>query len=145
MSYARSSAEERCSATAEDAGSSPAGRTSGGCSSVGRAPERHSGEARSTRVVRFANPWCNGSTTSSNLVGPGSNPGGFAFTNDRRGPERLGYLSEEGPRACGSTPLRAATHDRDVPLLLGAGADPVIAFEATGRGFESRPELFVLR
>jgi hypothetical protein len=29
-----------------------------GRSSVGRAPERHSGEARSTRVVRFANPWC---------------------------------------------------------------------------------------
>jgi hypothetical protein len=23
-------------------------------------------------------PWCNGSTTSSNLAGPGSNPGGFA-------------------------------------------------------------------
>ena len=48
------------------------------------APERQSGEARSTRVVRFVNPWCNGSTTSSNLVGPGSNPGGFASARSSR-------------------------------------------------------------
>jgi hypothetical protein len=36
-----------------------------------------------------------GSTASSNLAGPGSNPGGPAV-HDRRGPERLGYLV----RAC---------------------------------------------
>ena len=30
-----------------------------GRSSAGRAPERHSGEARSTRAVRFTGPWCN--------------------------------------------------------------------------------------
>ena len=43
---------ERCSATAEAAGSTPAGRTTRGRSSDGRAPGRHPGEARSIRVVR---------------------------------------------------------------------------------------------
>ena len=46
---------ERCPATAEAAGSSPAGRVRGR-SSVGRAPERHFGEARSNRAVRFRRP-----------------------------------------------------------------------------------------
>jgi hypothetical protein len=41
-----------------------------------------------------ADPWCNGSTMSSNLAGPGSNPGGFAITKDRRGPKRSGYLGK---------------------------------------------------
>ena len=43
---------ERCSATAEAAGSTPAGRATRGRSSAGRAPGRHPGEARSIRVVR---------------------------------------------------------------------------------------------
>ena len=43
---------ERCSATAEAAGSTPAGRSTRGRSSAGRAPGRHPGEARSIRVVR---------------------------------------------------------------------------------------------
>jgi hypothetical protein len=52
---------ERCSATAEVAGSTPAERMCGR-SSVGRAPGRHPGEARATRVARsrFEGPWCNG-------------------------------------------------------------------------------------
>ena len=37
-----------------------------------------------------------GSTASSNLARPGSNPGGLAPTT-HRGPERIGYLLEEGP------------------------------------------------
>ncbi len=50
---------ERCPATAEAAGSTPAGRITRGRSSDGRAPERHSGEARSIRVVRFLEGlWC---------------------------------------------------------------------------------------
>ena len=59
----------------EDAGSIPAGRAPCGCSSDGRAPERHFGEARSIRVVRFTGLWCNRSIASSNLAGPGANPG----------------------------------------------------------------------
>ena len=73
-------------ATAGVAGSNPAGRIalhSRGRSSAGRAPERHSGETRSIRVVRFTSPWCNGSTPSSNLDGPGSNPGGLAGRGSR--------------------------------------------------------------
>ena len=38
------------------AGSTPAGGSSRGRSSVGRAPERHFGEARSIRAVRFRRP-----------------------------------------------------------------------------------------
>ena len=64
-----------------------------GRSSAGRAPERHFGEARSIRVVRFPQArGVSGSTASSNLAGPGSSPGGPAL-HDRRGPERLGYLN----------------------------------------------------
>ena len=69
---------EHCSAKAVVAGSSPAGRT-------------------------FTSPWCNGSTASSNLAGPGSTPGGFACTivAGRSG----SVISRvEGLRARGSTP-----------------------------------------
>ena len=112
---------ERCPAAAEAAGSSPAGRTTRGRSSEGRAPGRHPGEARSIRVVRFTGPWCNGSTTSSNLVGPGSTPGGPAASKDRRGPKRLGYLY--GRAAFGAVRFRrrapTARHDRDVRPAAG--------------------------
>src|SRR6476659_798965 len=99
----------------------------------GRAPGRHPGEARSSRAVRFfVSPWCNGRTASSNLAGPGSTPGGFAF-NERRGPERLGYLVRAfGPAV--RIRLRPAFHDRDVTLLLRAEADPVIPSEGTVAG-----------
>ena len=56
-----------------------------GRSSVGRAPERHPGEARSIRAVRFRGLWLSGSTASSNLAGPGSTPGRpVPFTERRR-------------------------------------------------------------
>jgi hypothetical protein len=81
-------------------------------------------------------PWCNGSTTSSNLVGPGSNPGGPA----RRGPKRIGYLGTARShcdhravqvrarpqhttattrRCCGPERHRFSTSDRQV-----AGSNP---------------------
>ena len=64
---------------------------------------------------------------SSNLAGPGSNPGEPAFLHDRRGPERLGYLGDPGssdfPERFESAPDR--THDRDfhrdVPPRCGRG------------------------
>jgi hypothetical protein len=134
-------------ATAEVAGSSPAGRIAStrGRSSAGRASERHSEEARSIRAVRFTGPWCNGSTPSSNLDGPGSNPGGLADPQARRGPERLGYLLAEAVKACGSTP-HIRSHTTTATTRSAAGRHgPVIDYESTGRGFESRPEHFALR
>jgi hypothetical protein len=98
----------------------------GGRSSDGRAPGRHSGEARSIRVVRFTGPWCNGSTTNSNLVGPGSRPGGPAATrSSRAGAARL---------SMGRAALRAVRFDSAsrphfttaTYLLLRAGTVPVI-------------------
>lgn len=112
---------ERCPATAEAAGSGPAGRTTRGRSSEGRAPGRHLGEARSIRVVRFTGPWCNGSTTSSNLVGPGSTPGGPAATtrSSRAEAARLS-LWKNGLRAVRFR-RRAPTapHDRDARPAAG--------------------------
>jgi len=43
------------------------------------------------------------------------------------------------------TAVPIAHHDRDTPRLLRAGWSPVIDYASTGRGFESRPELDVLR
>ena len=120
---------ERCPATAAAAGSTPAGRTdsSRGRSSDGRAPGFHPGEARSIRVVRSLKArgvtqrawraltssvrvrilagllprgrWCNSSIASSNLAGPGANPGRPVLQSHRRGPERLGYLLERAARS----------------------------------------------
>ena len=75
-------------------------------------------------------PWCNtASMASPDLVGPGANPGGPVPQSLRRGPERLGYLWAERFRPCGSIP-RIRPHPTTAttfPLLLRAGADPVIA------------------
>jgi hypothetical protein len=66
-------------------------------------------------------PWCNGSTTSSNLVGPGSRPGGPAARprSSRAGAARLSHGKERPCSSvsngrCGSTPPTTAHHDRDV-------------------------------
>jgi hypothetical protein len=109
-------------------------REARGRSSAGRASERHSEEARSIRAVRFTSPWCNGSTPSSNLDGPGSNPGGLAETDSESSRAEAVRLSGKGgdPAERSSTPARTATcgsgcttrprrHD-----LLRAGAVPVI-------------------
>ena len=93
-------------------------------------------------------PWCSGSTASSNLARPGSNPGGLAA---RPVAGRSGSVIswKEGPRACGSTPQhRSAHHDRDdIPgLRAGAGRLSVERPARPGGGvFESRPEGFALR
>jgi hypothetical protein len=84
---------ERCPATAEDAGSIPAGRIHADVAH----PEEHR-VASPERPVRdgssaLVDSWCNGSTPSSNLGGPGSIPGESA-ARPRRGPERVGYLME---------------------------------------------------
>jgi hypothetical protein len=81
---------ERCSAMAEVAGSTPAGRMCGR-SSVGGAPGRHPGEARSNRVVRFGDPWCNGEHSELQPRRSGFNSWRICFMLCR-GPERLGYL-----------------------------------------------------
>jgi hypothetical protein len=54
-----------------------------------------------------ASPWCNGSIASSNLAGPGSNPGGFAWHEDRRGPKRSGYLAKAKAHRVRLTTLRS--------------------------------------
>ncbi len=114
--------------------------------SIGRAPGRQPGGARSIRAVRFfsrAGPWCNGSIASSNLAGPGSSPGGPASSvarSSRAGAARL----SRGQKASGPAVrirIPTAPHDRDViKLLLRAETGPVIDSSSTGRGFESRPE-----
>ena len=72
-------------------------------------------------------PWCNGSTTSSNLVGPGSTPGGPAATEDRRGPVRLGYLWAERPSGRAVSKPRTRPHLTTATyVLLRAGTVPVI-------------------
>jgi hypothetical protein len=83
-----------------------------GRSSVGRAPERHSGEARSTRVVRLQIRGVTGSTASSNLAGPGSNPGGFAVRpSSRAGVARLPLVRAK----LSNQPLRFDTATRPHP------------------------------
>jgi hypothetical protein len=105
------------------AGSTPAGGSFlGGRSSDGRAPGRHSGEARSIRVVRSTGLWCNGSMTSSNLVGPGSRPGGPAHNarSSRAGVARLS--GESGCTSCAAAVrirVPTASHDRDVLPCCG--------------------------
>jgi hypothetical protein len=74
---------ERCRAKAEGRWFESSRAYARGCSSSGRAPERHFGEARSSRVVRSHSPPSKApgvteSTASSNLAGPGSTPGGPA-------------------------------------------------------------------
>ena len=59
--------------------------------------------ATSERPVRagpsaLVDSWCNGSTPSSNLGDPGSNPGESA-ARPRRGPERVGYLMDRRVQA----------------------------------------------
>jgi hypothetical protein len=88
---------ERCPATAEDAGSIPAGRIHADVAH--REEHRVASPERPVRDGSSAleDSWCNGSTPSSNLGGPGSIPGESAAR--RRGPERLGYLMERGAQA----------------------------------------------
>ena len=125
-SHARSSADRALPCEGRGRWFDPAGRTRG-CSSAGRAPGRHPERPVRAGSSASTSPWCNGSTASSNLAGPGSNPGGFASSNDRRGPERLGYLGERpsGLRFESAHPSRTPRPRR--LILLRAGAVPVIA------------------
>jgi hypothetical protein len=82
-----------------------------------------------------------GSTASSNLVGPGSTPGGPAV-HDRRGPERLGYLV----RACtfGAVAVRlripTAPHDRDITRCCGPERFRLSTPNRQARSVVSRPQ-----
>ena len=132
---------ERCPATAEDAGSIPAGRIHADVAH----PEEHR-VASPERPVRdgssaLEDSWCNGSTPSSNLGGPGSIPGESA-ARPRRGPERVGYLMERRAQALA---VRRRGPDRTPrPRHSKAAAGPdgfrLSTNASTGRGFESRPE-----
>jgi hypothetical protein len=145
-SYARSSVDSSAALRGQRSLVRLQPGVSRGRSSSGRAPGRQPGEARSIRVVRFhayTGPWCNGSTTSSNLVGPGSIPGGPA--SSRAGAVRL---SGDTPRVtacvCGSTPqpsrsprprrrclLRAGTVRRlSTPNRQDAGSSPARSIRA---------------
>ena len=79
---------------------------------------------RTIRVVRFASPWCNGSTASSNLAGPGSILAGLL---SRRGPERFGApASTGGSRSTSGLPRRRVRprvrRGHDVPPLAAPSA-----------------------
>jgi hypothetical protein len=100
-SYARSSAEERCSAKAEDAGSTPAGRTSSRAEAV-----RLSGICRSSR-----RPGCIATTATSSSAAGRSVPviayeaGGRGFES-RHGPSGPCSSVDRAPKR------RSARHDR---------------------------------
>ena len=66
---------------------------------MGRAPGRHSGEARSTRVVRLLHTQIRGVTAAQRAPTSQARVRILAGLplHDRRGPERLGYLSGERP------------------------------------------------
>jgi hypothetical protein len=95
-------------------------------------------------------PWCNGSTPSSNLDGPGSNPGGLAATASSRA-DAVRLSGKGGDPASGfdTRPhgnVRFRLHDTTATTRSAAGRHgPVIDYESTGRGFESRPEHNALR
>ena len=114
--------------------------------SIGRAPGRQPGGARSIRAVRFLTQarGVTASITSSNLVGPGSNPGGPAFSVARssragaarfshgRRPQGLRFESASRPHpttatkhtfCCGPKQVRLSTPDRQV-----AGSNPARSF-----------------
>ena len=123
--------------------------SSRGRSSDGRAPGFHPGEARSNRVVRslkargvtqrgwraLTSPvrvrilaglflrgrWCNSSIASSNLAGPGANPGRPVLHHVRRGPERLGYLWAERPSGCAVRSRASDRTPRPRRCVLAAG------------------------
>src|SRR6266853_1548583 len=140
---ARSSEDEDRRAKAVDAGSTPAGRIARGRCFNGRAPGRQPGGARSIRAVRFAFSQACGVTesiASSNLVGPGSSPGGPAFLHARpsraeaarlsrgRRPQGLRFESASRPHpttatkhrfCCGPKQVRLSTPNRQV-----AGSNP---------------------
>ena len=67
----------------------PRGRSSSGTEHRSATPERPVRAGPSALV----DSWCNGSTPSSNLGDPGSNPGESA-ARPRRGPKRVGYLMD---------------------------------------------------
>jgi hypothetical protein len=95
-------------------------------------------------------PWCNGSTSSSNLDGPGSNPGGLAVSRSSRAEAvRLSGKAETPPSGFDTRPHEpcgSGLHPTTATTPSAAGRHgPVIDFESTGRGFESRPEHSVLR
>jgi hypothetical protein len=183
---------ERCPATAEDAGSIPAGRIdiaslarrsrrrAGGdsmrirprkarcrerrerpaepgsarrelvaakarCADVAHREEQRS--ATPKRPVRagpsaLEDPWCNGSTPSSNLGGPGSIPGESVL--DIVVGRSVSVISwtegQNGPAV--STPP-PDSHTTTTTTSAAGRNGTVIDYESTGRGFESRPELQV--
>ncbi len=100
----------------------------------GRAPGRQPGSARSTRAVRLVpstNPWCSGSTASSNLASPGSIPGGFA-DHDRRGPKWLGYLvTPSGAAVSNPHPDRISRPRRTTLLRAGTASGYRLLIERT--------------
>jgi hypothetical protein len=77
-----------------------------GRSSEGRAPERHSEEARSIRVVRSIGPWCKRQHGELQPRRSGFEAWRACCATDRRGPKRLGYLVRAAAhvRRCGSSP-----------------------------------------
>ena len=137
---------EHCPATAADAGSIPAGRIHADVAQ--REEHRVASPERPVRDGSSAleDSWCNGSTPSSNLGGPGSIPGESAAR--RRGPERLGYLiGRSGPGSpVVAVRLRDPTahHDRDerlaTPHARPAGRSGAVIGRAprqTGRSVRS--------
>jgi hypothetical protein len=143
MCACSSEEEERCPAKAEVAGSIPVGRMRDrlgvtalgasvralcGCSSDGKSAgspaRRRPFEAGRPRLQAHG---VTASTASSNLAGPGSNPGGPAVSpSSRAGAARLSL----GQRAFGPA-VRPRKPDRTPRprrlILLRAGAVPVIA------------------
>ena len=132
---------ERCPATAAVAGSTPAGRTcSRGRSSDGRAPERHSGEARSTRAVRSSQTrGVAGARRAPTSQGRVRFLAGLPFTivAGRSGSVISWRSGPRGLRFDSAHPT--APHDRDDTTLLRAGTAPVIDSNHRSR-VRSRPE-----
>ena len=138
---------EHCLARAEDAGSTPAGRTHADVAQTAKAPGRQPGEARSTRVVRsHEGPWCNGKHSELQPRWSGFDSwGGLLEAPSRAGAARLSGRE----RARTRVPLRFDSAPDRTPRPRHTSAAgrtvPVIDYESTGRGFESRPERSVLR
>jgi hypothetical protein len=116
-----------------------------GCSSGGRAPGRHPGDTRSIRVFRSSQArGVTASIASSNLVGSGFESWRacqFVVAGRSGSVIWLSSLRLSAVRVRARPHITTATSHH----LLRAGTGPVIDSYSTGRGFESRPELFMLR
>ncbi len=131
---------ERCPAMAEDAGSIPAGRLHADVAQTEEHRVASPGRPVRSGSSALEGPWCNGEHAELQPRWSGFDSWWACLQQDRRGPERLGYLLGRGRKARRFEPAdpNRTPRPRRTPSAAGRNGT-VIDYASTGRGFESRP------